>query len=100
MTSLAIYVRLEAKPGKEQEVADLLKQARRLVMDEPHTVAWFALRLAPSSFAIFDAFDDERGREAHIQGRVAAALIQKAPELFANSIEIVKVGVVADKLPG
>ncbi len=100
MTSLAIYVRLEAKPGKEQEVADLLKQARRLVMDEPDTVAWFALRLGPSSFAIFDAFDDERGREAHIQGRVAAALIQKAPELFANSIEIVKVGVVADKLPG
>ena len=99
MTSLAIYVRLEAKPGKEQEVADLLKQARRLVMDEPGTVAWFALRLGPSSFAIFDAFDDERGREAHIQGRVAAALIQKAPELFANSIEIVKVGVVADKLP-
>ncbi len=100
MTSLAIYVRLEAKPGKEQEVADLLKQARRLVMDEPGTVAWFALRLGPSSFAIFDAFDDEQGREAHLQGRVAAALIQKAPELFANSIEIVKVGVVADKLPG
>jgi quinol monooxygenase YgiN len=99
MTSLAIYVRLEAKPGKEQEVADLVKQARALVMDEPGTVAWFAVRLGPSSFAIFDAFDDEQGRKAHIQGEVAAALIQKAPELFANSIEIVKVDVVADKLP-
>ena len=78
MTSLAIYVRLESKPGKEQEVADLLKQARALVMDEPATTAWFAVRLGPSTFAIFDAFDDEQGRQAHIQGRVAAALIAES----------------------
>ena len=99
MTSLAIYVRLESKPGKEQEVADLLKEARALVMEEPGTIAWFAVRLGPSTFAIFDAFDDEQGRQAHIQGGVAAALIEKAPDLFANSIEIVKLDVVADKLP-
>lgn len=99
MTSLAIYVRLEAKPGKEQEVVDLLNQARVLVLDEPGTTAWFAVRLGPSTFAIFDAFDDEQGRQAHIQGKVAAALTAKAPELFANSVEIVQIDVVADKLP-
>lgn len=99
MTSLAIYVRLEAKPGKEQEVIDLLEQARSLVMDEPGTPAWFAVRLGPSTFAIFDAFDDEQGRQAHIHGKVAAALTEKAPDLFANSVEIVKVDVIAAKLP-
>ena len=70
-----------------------------LVLDEPGTTAWFAVRLGPSTFAIFDAFDDEQGRQAHIQGKVAAALTAKAPELFANSVEIVQIDVVADKLP-
>ncbi len=99
MTSLALYVRLEAKPGKEEEVAAFLGQARTMVMEEPETRAWFALRLGPSTFAIFDVFDDEHGRDAHLNGKVAAALMAKAPELFANSLEIVRVEVIADKLP-
>ncbi|RBP16821.1 quinol monooxygenase YgiN [Roseiarcus fermentans] len=98
MTTLALYLRLEAKPGKEQDVETLLKDARSAVMKEPETKAWFALRLGPSTFAIFDAFSDEQGREAHLNGAFAAALTAKAPELFANALEIVRVDVVADKL--
>ena len=84
MTTLALYLRLEAKPGKEQEVEALLRAARSDVMKEPGTRAWFALRLGPSTFAIFDAFADESGREAHLNGAVAAGLMARAPELFAN----------------
>lgn len=99
MTALALYVRLEAKPGKEEEVAALLGDARSLVMEETGTTAWFAIRLGPSTFAIFDAFSDERGCEAHLHGKVAAALTTKAPDLFANHVEFVRVEVIADKLP-
>jgi quinol monooxygenase YgiN len=99
MTDLALYVRLEAKPGKEQEVADLLGALRALVLEERGTIAWFALRIAPSTFAIFDAFSDEQGRDAHLNGKLAAALTEKASELFANQVEIRKVEVLADKLP-
>ena len=98
MTTLALYLRLEAKPGKEEEVENLLKDARSAVLDEPGTKAWFALRIGPSTFAIFDAFADEQGREAHLNGKVAAGLTAKAPDLFANQLEIVRVDVVADKL--
>ena len=100
MTTLALYVRLEAKPGKEQDVETLLKDVRSFVMAEPDTTAWFALRLGPSTFAIFDAFADERGRDAHLSGKLAAALTARAPELFANPLEIIRVDVVADNLPG
>jgi len=100
MTTLALYVRLEAKPGKEQAVENLLKDARSIVMEEPGTIAWFALRLGPSTFAIFDAFADEQGRDAHIKGKVAAKLMENAPELFANQLDFVRVGVIADKLSG
>ncbi len=99
MTTHALYVRLEAKPGKEQDVEALLREARSTVLREPETAAWFALRLGPSTFAIFDAFSDEQGREAHLNGSVAAALTAKAPELFANPLEFIRVGVIADKLP-
>ncbi len=98
MTTLALYVRLEAKPGKEQDVETLLKDARSLATAEPDTTAWFALRLGPSTFAIFDAFADERGRDAHLSGKLVAALTARAPELFANPLEIVRVNVIADKL--
>ena len=99
MTTLALYVRLEAKPGKEQDVQNLLVEARSLVAEESGTSAWFALRLGPSTFAIFDAFPDEKAREAHLGGKVAARLMEKAPDLFANQLDIVKVSVIADKLP-
>jgi len=101
MTKFALYVRLQAKPGKEREVAEFLRSAVPLVNAEPGTIAWFAIQEGPSSFSIFDAFDDERGREAHLNGKVAAALMEKASagDLFANTPEIHKLDILADKLP-
>jgi quinol monooxygenase YgiN len=100
MTKYSLYVRLEAKPGKEQEVADFLVSALPLVNQEPETIAWFALRMSPNVFGIFDAFPNEQGRDAHLSGEVAKALMAKASDLFATPPEIHKVDVLADKLPG
>jgi quinol monooxygenase YgiN len=100
MVKLALFVRLEAKPGKEKEVEDFLLSALPLVQQEPATTAWFALRLGPSTFGIFDAFPGEAGRQAHLSGKVAAALMAKAGELFATPPSIDKVDVLAAKLPG
>jgi quinol monooxygenase YgiN len=101
MTKFAPYVPLEAKPGKEKEVADFLRSAVPLVNDEPGTISWFAIQMGPSSFAIFDTVDDEAGRDAHLNGRVAAALVEKikAGDLFAKTPEIQKLEILADKLP-
>ena len=99
MSKLALYVPLEAKPGKEKEVAEFLKSALPLVEAEPGTVTWFAIQEGPSSFAIFDTFDDEAGRNAHLNGKVAAALMAKASELFSQPPSIEKVDVLAEKLP-
>ncbi|WDT70438.1 MAG: hypothetical protein MPW17_17000 [Candidatus Manganitrophus sp.] len=84
MAKVALLVRLEAKPGKEKEVEDFLRGGLSIVQEEPATTAWFAIRLGPSTFGIFDAFPDEAGRQAHLSGRVAAALMAKAPELLAK----------------
>jgi quinol monooxygenase YgiN len=100
MSQLALFVRLEAKPGKEKDVEHFLKSGAQLVREEPGTVAWFAVRFGPSSFAIFDAFNDESGRQAHLSGKVAAALMKNAPELLAKAPSIEKLEVLADKLPG
>lgn len=97
MTKFALYVPLEAKPGKEQQVADFLRSAVPLVNDEPGTISWYAIQEGPSSFAIFDTFDDESGRDAHLNGQVAAALMAKADDLFAKPPQIHKIGVLADK---
>jgi quinol monooxygenase YgiN len=78
MSKFALYVPLEAKPGKEKEVADFLRSAVPLVDAEAGTISWFAIQMGPSSFAIFDTFDDEAGRNAHLNGKVAAALMEKA----------------------
>jgi quinol monooxygenase YgiN len=99
MSKFALYVPLEAKPGKEKEVSDFLKSALPLVEDEPGTVTWFAIQEGPSSFAIFDTFDDEAGRDAHLNGKVAAALMAKAGELLAKPPAIHKITILADKLP-
>jgi quinol monooxygenase YgiN len=96
---LGLWVRLEAKPGKETEVEDFLRGGLSLVQQEPATVAWFALRLGKSTFGIFDAFPDESGRQAHLSGRVASALKEKASELFAQPPAIEKIDVLAAKLP-
>jgi quinol monooxygenase YgiN len=98
MTTVGLIVRLEAKPGMEEQVADFLRSAVPLVEDEPATLAWFALRLGAASFAIVDAFPDEGGRQAHLSGAVAAALGAKADELFAQPPVIERVDVLADVL--
>ncbi len=99
MVKVALWVYLEAKPGKEADVEKFLLSALPLVEDEPATVAWFALRLSPSTFGIFDAFPNESGREAHLNGKVAAALMAKASELFAKPPSIEKIDVLVAKLP-
>jgi quinol monooxygenase YgiN len=101
MTKFALYVPLEAKPGKEKAVAEFLRSALPLVDAEPGTVSWFAIQEGPSSFAIFDTFNDEVGRDAHLNGKVASALMEKvkAGDLFAKAPEIHKLGILADKLP-
>jgi quinol monooxygenase YgiN len=100
MTKLALYVRLEAKPGKENEVAEFLRQALSLVQQEQGTTAWFALKIGRSTFGIFDSFEDESGRQAHLSGKVAEALKEKASDLFAQAPKIEKVDVLAAKLSG
>lgn len=99
MVSVALLVRLEAKPGKEADLENFLRGGLAIVEDEPATAAWFALRLGPSTFGIFDAFPDEAGRQAHLTGRVAAALMAQAAELFSQPPVIEKVDVLAAKLP-
>ncbi|HEY8022372.1 MAG TPA: antibiotic biosynthesis monooxygenase [Thermoanaerobaculia bacterium] len=98
MVHVALAVKLEAKPGKEAEVESFLKSGLAIVEEEPATTAWFALRFGPTTFGIFDAFPDEAGRQAHLAGRVAAALMAKAPELLAQPPSIDKVDVLAAKL--
>jgi len=99
MTHVGLFVRMDAKPGKEAEVENFLKQGAGLVAREPLTAAWFAVRMGPSTFAIFDAFEDESGRDAHLSGKVAAALMSRAPDLLERPPTIDKVQVLADKLP-
>jgi len=99
MVSVALLVRLEAKPGKEADVEEFLRGGLRLVEAEPATTVWFGIRLGPSTFGIFDAFSDDAGRSAHLTGRVAAALGEKASELFAAPPTIERVDVLASKLP-
>jgi quinol monooxygenase YgiN len=100
MTNVGLMVRLEAKEGQEEEVASFLESGRALVDEEPETPAWFAIRMGPRTFGIFDAFADDHGRDAHLNGRVAEALMGRADELFAEPPSIEKVDVLADKLPG
>jgi len=82
--NVAVYVLLEAKPGKEEAVAEFLRQGKAWVEAEPATIAWFGVRFGPSTFAIFDAFPDEAGRQAHMAGKVAAALMGKESRRLAG----------------
>jgi len=95
---VGLLVRLEAKAGKEAEVQKFLEGGLSLVQAEPATAQWFALRLGPTSFGIFDTFADEAGRQAHLSGKVAAALMAQAPELLAQPPSIEKVELLAVKL--
>jgi quinol monooxygenase YgiN len=95
----ALLVRLEAKPGKEAAVASFLQSGLPIVQREPATITWYAIKLGPSTFGIFDTFPDDAGRQAHLAGQVAAALMEKAPDLLASPPAIEKVEILAAKLP-
>jgi quinol monooxygenase YgiN len=99
MPTVALLARLEAKPGKEDEVAAFLKQGLQLANQEATTPIWFALRLGPTTFAIFDAFKDEAGRQNHLNGPIAKALMAHAPNLLAAAPVIEPLEVLGAKLP-
>lgn len=94
----ALLARLEAKPGQEVAVQDLLTGAVALANAEARTTVWFALKLGPSTFGVFDAFADEEGRQAHLKGPIAQALVDNAPALLARPPQIDPVDVLAAKL--
>jgi quinol monooxygenase YgiN len=100
MVTVGLVVRLEAKPGKEADIQKFLEDGLAVVQEEPATTAWFAIRWGPTTFGIVDFFPDEAGRGAHLAGRVAAALMEKAPDLLAEPPAIDKVDVLAAKLSG
>jgi len=95
----ALWVMLKAKPGKEADVEAFLKQGAEMSKGEPKTVSWYGVKVAPGIYGVFDTFDDEAGREAHLSGEIAKALMAKAPELFANANELTieKMEILADK---
>lgn len=97
MPKLALWVELNSKSGKEKELEEFLKSAQPLAERESQTVSWYAVKMSPTSFGIFDTFADDTGRQAHLNGEIAKALLAKAPELLANEPKIHKVEVLAAK---
>lgn len=100
MVNVALFVKMQAKPGKEAQVEAFLKSALPLANQEAGTLLWFALKFGPSTFGIFDAFADNAGRQAHLNGAIAAALMANAADLLAEMPTIESVDVLAAKLPG
>src|SRR6476646_10641069 len=96
---LALFARLEAKAGKENDVVEFLKQGLAMANQEATTLMWFALRLGPTTFGIFDTFSDEAGRQRHLNGPIAQALMAQAPSLFAAPPVIEPLEVLGAKLP-
>ncbi len=99
MVKLGLFVRLVAKPGKAGDVEAFLKQGLELANQETKTPVWFAVKLDDSTFAVFDAFEAEEGRQAHLDGRIAAALMANAATLLAEPPRIEKFDVIGVKLP-
>jgi quinol monooxygenase YgiN len=99
MDKLALFAMLEAKAGKEQEVESFLKSAQPLAVSETGTTTWYALKLGPAKFGIFDTFKGEEGRNAHLTGEIAKALFAKAEELFATPPRVEKLEILASKAP-
>ncbi|HET7106571.1 MAG TPA: antibiotic biosynthesis monooxygenase [Candidatus Acidoferrum sp.] len=99
MDRVGIWVVMESKAGKEDEVEAFLKSARALAEKEEQTTSWYAVRIGPSKYGIFDTFPDERGRVAHLTGEIAKALAAKAPELFAHGPEIHRLSILESKTP-
>jgi len=98
MLSVGLFVRIEAKPGKEKEVTDFLKQALEMANQEKTTPLWFALRLGPTTFAVSDAFHDESGRQTHLNGPIAKALMANASALLATPPSIEKTEILGAKI--
>ena len=97
MEKFALLARVEAKPGKENEVLGFLKSALPLAEGEAGTVRWYALKIGPSTFGIFDTFETEAGRQAHLNGQIAAALMANASALLAKDPVIERVELIAVK---
>jgi quinol monooxygenase YgiN len=97
MVTVALFVRLDVKAGKEAEMDSFLRSGLALVQQEPATTHWFALKLGPTTFGIFDTFPNDAGRKAHLSGQVAAALMAKAPDLLAKPPSIENVDVLVAK---
>src|SRR5271155_3777478 len=97
MSKLAIWAQLEAKPGKEKELEAFLKSAQPLAEREAGTVTWYAIKLGPGKYGIFDTFADENGRDAHLNGEIAKTLFAKAAELFSKPPEVAKPEILASK---
>lgn len=97
--TVGLFVRIEAMAGKEADVEAFLEGGLSIVQQEQATTTWFAIRMGPSTFGIFDAFPDESGREAHLSGDVAAALMENTGKLYEEPV-IEKVDVIAAKMPG
>jgi quinol monooxygenase YgiN len=100
MITLALFARLEAMPGKAAEADAFLRAALAMANDEPTTPIWFALKLSPTTFAVFDAFHDEAGRQRHLSGPIAQALMAKGPELFVGQLNIEPIEVLGLKNEG
>lgn len=100
MPKLAIWAEMEAKPGKEGDVANFLKAAQNMAEREQGTITWYAMRLGQSKFGIFDTFSDEKGRDAHINGEIAKSLFARSKDLFVKDPEIHKIDLLAAKVPG
>src|SRR5579872_548468 len=97
MVTVGLFVRLEAKPGKEADVENFLRGGLSIVQEEPATITWYAIRLGSSTFGIFDTFPDDAGRQAHLAGRVAAALMANASDLLSQPPSIEKIDILAAK---
>src|SRR6266576_3091003 len=97
MAKYALYVSLKAKPGKEKDVEAFLKQGAEMSKKEAGTVTWYGLHEDEGHYSVFDTFNDEAGRDAHLNGEIAKALMAKASELFANELKIHKIDILADK---
>jgi quinol monooxygenase YgiN len=88
MAKQALWVMLKAKPGKEKDVEEFLRQGASMALDEPLTVNWYGVKMGPGTYGVFDTFDGEEGRDAHVNGAIAKALMANAPDLFANANEL------------
>jgi quinol monooxygenase YgiN len=97
MAKQAIWVMLKAKPGKEQEVEAFLAKGAEMSKEEAGTVTWYGVKMGPGVYGVFDTFHDEAGRDAHLNGKIAKALMANASELFSNELRIEQMEILASK---